>query len=534
MIDKVREFSTSMWIAPSPANGWRTRANGKRKRGDVMACYRTLNTIAQPVFLIVGCLTFGLGPASAGNAELPPAAASLQEAHATCAELVGKTFGQAHVVKANMVANHDEGAQYCSVVAQHAERSDFEMQALLPVRWSGDYLHFGGGGFDGSLSKLPFWGPYAPIERNMVVVTSNGGHKGDARSIYNSPDARLDYAYRAIGISDDFANALLASYYHEKPKYRYFAGCSKGGYDALVAAARYGDQYDGVLAQAPAPRVYSWAARVGSYAKLPPVSPETWARIYHEFLKQCDGQDGLKDGVASDLSCRFDPSAVPNLTKDELKTVRSVTSDLQTPSGEIIYRGFNWGNQEFFFGPMQNLGSQWVSLMLMSDPSYDPATFDIAKDWPKFLKLNEVYEMNIPERRLVPFLKSGKKILIVMGSDDPTESVRDNVNFYENVSKAAGSSRTNIAMYMLPGVGHCGYGQDKVNGPSSVDMLGALQAWTTKNHAPDDMIASKEGGDDKVVTSRPVCRAGFYPRYDGRGDPNASTSFSCAKEGRTQ
>ena len=44
------------------------------------------------------------------------------------------------------------------------------------------------------------------------------------------------------------AKNLIAKAYGRGPDRSYFGGCSNGGRHAMVAAARYADQYDGFLA----------------------------------------------------------------------------------------------------------------------------------------------------------------------------------------------------------------------------------------------------------------------------------------------
>lgn len=47
------------------------------------------------------------------------------------------------------------------------------------------------------------------------------------------------------------AKNLIKTAYGKAPDRSYFAGCSNGGRHAMVTAARYGDQYDGILAGNP-------------------------------------------------------------------------------------------------------------------------------------------------------------------------------------------------------------------------------------------------------------------------------------------
>ena len=129
----------------------------------------------------------------------------------------------------------------------------FEMR--LPTAWNGRYFYQANGGIDGTVVTAT--GPVgggAPetnaLQMGFAVLSSDAGHSG-APWWAIDPQARLDYGYQAVGTLTPMAKNLIKTAYGKTPDRSYFGGCSNGGRHALIAAARYSDQYDGILAGAP-------------------------------------------------------------------------------------------------------------------------------------------------------------------------------------------------------------------------------------------------------------------------------------------
>ena len=68
--------------------------------------------------------------------------------------------------------------------------------------------------------------------------------------------------------------------------------------------------------------------------------------------------------------------------------------------------------------------------------------------------------------------------------------------------------------------------------PSDVDLLGALDSWADQGQTPGTLtqVTQEKDAPFKVLATRPMCLYPLHPRYDGKGDPTAAASFSCAPQ----
>jgi pimeloyl-ACP methyl ester carboxylesterase len=473
------------------------------------------------------------GPSPPGTAE---------DAKARCMRLLGATFGPARVTAANFVdASVGGGATqqgHCVAQASKIDQPDFEMEAQLPADWDGVIVHGGGGGLDGFIPAGLPWAPAQPVDQGMVFLASNGGHQGDPRkdwgkNLAQNPRAMTDYIYGAISSTDEFGDAVVAAYYGRQPRKRYFVGCSKGGFDALQAASLYGDRYDGVVAQAPAPNLDGFIARANSLSRLPPVREEIWHALYEAYVRQCDALDGLKDGVVSNPhACAFDPSSVSGVEPSELKTILSLTSDLVLADGTLVNRRYAWAPEFDVFGLLRELGRQWMIYPILDDPSFDAAASTLDRDWKSITAATAAYPMKLDPDRLAIFLKHGKKILIFMGREDSMESVDDAIDLERAMESRSREAARNSLMFLLPGVTHCAQYPSgaSIQGGSGIDMLAMLRHWVEQDSPPSHPVVARKDAKGIVINTRPLCRLGYYPRYRGSGDTSKAESFSCVAE----
>ncbi|MGC1330329.1 tannase/feruloyl esterase family alpha/beta hydrolase, partial [Pseudomonas sp.] len=252
--------------------------------------------------------------------------------------------------------------------------SHFELR--LPSPWNGRFLFQGGGGMDGvvgqALGAIPFRGASAlpALDRGYAVVVTDSGHTGkdnsDARFGLDQ-QARLDYAYAAIGSVTTQAKALILAYYGKAPRHSVFMGCSNGGRSALMAAQRYPTQFDGIIAGNPGLRLsraavaQAWDTQAFSRvaprtAEGQPILAQALTQadqdlIAKAVLARCDGLDGLKDGSIDAMShCRFDPSVLACaagqasgcLSQAKVDALHAVFNGAHDSHGQALYSDWPW------------------------------------------------------------------------------------------------------------------------------------------------------------------------------------------------
>ncbi|KAJ9415787.1 tannase and feruloyl esterase-domain-containing protein [Fusarium oxysporum] len=120
-------------------------------------------------------------------------------------------------------------------------------------------------------------------------------------------DATYMFSYQALGEMTQIGKYITKNLYDMSKSskvYTYYEGCSDGGREGMSQVQRWGDEYDGVIAGAPAFRfaqqqvlhVYP-AAVEQTLDYYPP--PCELKKIVNATIEACDALDGRKDGVIS-------------------------------------------------------------------------------------------------------------------------------------------------------------------------------------------------------------------------------------------
>jgi feruloyl esterase len=459
----------------------------------------------------------------------------------SCAGLAGLSIPDAIITGAADVAATGPTPAYCRVLATIAPQTDVELR--LPRRWQQRLLHLGGSGLDGVIPNLNLNG--LDLARGYALAASNGGHRDPTGADLLDPVLGQDYAYAAIGKTVRFAKAVIEAYYAEGPSYSYFSGCSNGGRGAFNAAAKYPDEYDGVIATSPGRNVPGLVSGWVRAALLPRPPAAKMTLMYAAELAQCDVLDGLTDGIISNpAACHFDVEALrcPGdvdgsscLTDIEMQAVNTIRSDVELIGGRTVYSRLGLGNPSTGFGVFQPLGppgapsvasfgAAYLKLFVYRDPAYDPATYDLDRDYRTVVDaLEGEYDFSADTIQLAAYLRAGKKIIVSHGTEDMALSHIDSIRSYARMILGAGHDRDNARLYTPPGVQHCGNGP----GADRVDFVQALSDWVENDRAPGTLVASKVDRQGNVTFTRRLCRYPEYPRYDGIGEPRNAASFTC-------
>ena len=95
------------------------------------------------------------------------------------------------------------------------------------------------------------------LQKGYAVAGTDTGHTGpggatDGAWALGNLERVVNYAHAAIHRVTETSKAAVKARYGRAPDKSYFAGCSNGGREALIAAQRYPDDFDGIIAGAPA------------------------------------------------------------------------------------------------------------------------------------------------------------------------------------------------------------------------------------------------------------------------------------------
>jgi feruloyl esterase len=434
---------------------------------------------------------------------------------------------------------------FCRVAAtlKPSPDSDIKIEVWLPESgWNSKFQAVGNGGWTGS---IPYPALAAGVQRGYATAGTDTGHEGGSGSFaLGHPEKLTDFAYRAVHEMTVKAKSIIDAYYGNNPKYSYWNGCSSGGKQGLKEAQRFPNDFDGIIAGAPAAywthltASAAWVGQAVNRTESSYIPPAKYGPIHNAAINACDANDSVKDGVIDDpKKCKFDPKVLqcrdgdgPDcLTAGQVETARAMYSPVVNPrTKETLFPGFEPGSEmgwSIVAGPRPtSLGIDHWKYVVFKDPNWDYKTMDFDKDVALGDKLDNG-AINAIDPNLAPFFSRGGKLLQYHGWADPLIPPQSSVDYYNSVLKTMGGAakvNDSYRLFMVGGMGHCAGG----DGPANFDMLSALEQWVEKGSAPASIPAAHVS-NGKPDRTRILCPYPQVASYKGSGDPNDAANFVC-------
>lgn len=501
------------------------------------------------------------------------------------ASSIGLPTKGGQVTAATFVPENGNGAkgtaEYCQVDAALRPvdpiANNINMRIALPTNWNSKSWMIGGGGYNGSVRATNRWdapvGGQPLVSRGYVVFSSDSGHEGyytDASFAAKGNDEEMrNYTGEALKKTRDAAMYLMKTRYNKTPDRPYFVGGSTGGREALQVTQQYPADFAGSVAWASA---WNAATLDLEFTHLTKIfsQPGAWLNpakqnlLYHSVMNDCDGNDGARDGLISNPgACHFDPHTLrcPDgadsgdtcLSDAQINAVIEADGPMKLnyplASGETQYPGFPFlsgmelRTHDYGIGVKPpsnkmndaengvdlNYGGNWLRFFVTQNPNFPLLTFDPQNPGPwqqRISDLTKVQDINNPD--LSAFAKAGGKLLIVHGTSDEIVSYRSTVDYYNRVLATMGPAAVQdfARLYLIPGYDHL---DDRSAFVPQWDFATALDNWVHSSKAPENQVATDLGAEGHGRT-RPVCAYPTWPKYNGDGDVNKASSFTCASK----
>lgn len=475
---------------------------------------------------------------------------SAKEKCITCEKLTELKLPDVKITDAVTVST---GFSYCKVLGIIGKEINFEI--LLPDDWNGIFVMGGGGGFVGSIQNAA----RSSVEKGFATSGTDTGHDGKkfpgAGWALNDMERQLNFGHLAVHRTVEVSKSIIANYYGEYPKYSYFMGCSRGGGQAMMEAQRYPEDFDGIVAAAPA---FNWPAISAEFIqniqaafpeKLtePLLLPQHIKILQDAVLTQCDKIDGVRDSIINDPSdCNFNFETLPKckgnlsgkdcFTANQINALKKIYDGIDLGNG-ISYPGFPFGGESepgswtswiTGNGPgAQNsgypsshayFGIEVFKYLIIQDPDWDYRKYDF-KGYEKEIMYASAY-LDATSSDYTGFRNRNGKIIFWHGWNDPALSAFATIDHFKAVKEKDPRINDYMRLFLLPGVLHCGGGK----GPSEADWLGIIRNWV-ENNVPPERIVVRKTIKGKEVMSRPVFPYPAEAVYDGKGDPYTESSY---------
>lgn len=453
--------------------------------------------------------------------------------------------------------------------------SDIKFEAWLPQsRWDGRYTGANSGGLAGAINYLDL---AAAVRAGQATSGSDTGHAADSavdgRWARDNPQKIRDYGWRAVHLTTIAGKKLAEAFYGRKPDKSYFIGCSNGGRQALMEAARFPEDYDGIIVGAPAIRMTAMAPTMFNVdralsAPSAALSNEQVGFIQTEVRKQCDSVDGQLDGLLEDpRQCNFDytqlscgsSNSSQCLSAPQLGALKRIVKGVPGRGGRMLAHGFlltggEVGNPVAQFGWDGNVIQRFrgakgepsfaetILENFTSPPISTPLTYNFKRDDAKLRKAVGRDIDATPD--LSRFFNRGGKMILWHGWSDAILPPQATIDLHSDVLEQSGAkAKYNLQFFLMPGVQHCmggpgadAFGQIGAAQPDDIperSIAVALQQWVENGRVPKSLIGRRNGITSMYALGASQEKQRLHCAWPAKAalqlgaDPDVAASYTC-------
>ncbi len=463
---------------------------------------------------------------------------SFVNAATPCDEIVAQTFHGMTVATIGSVASSSDTPAFCRINGTIEPQIAFEMR--LPTQtWNGNFYQAGCGGFCGDFNadKAGYSNTIVEaVKRGYAAIIVNNGHTGglaDASWAVNNETALQVYADTGVPLVADAARQLIRAFYGKPPRRAYFAGCSNGGRMAAIAAQRYPQLFDGILAGAPVMDLTENGGLYGSWIVQKNRAPDGGViidsafnvkipKLRAEIARQCPAAMDRTGAIVTDpRACRFEAEQLPVcasgehgascFTDRERAVLAAWYSGPRDSAGNKLFAGTPLGSEPFWpvwltgtakSRPVgMDLGSGYLKMAFSPKdlgPALDSSHFNFDRDPPRLASRAGAF--NAMDPNLSAFAKAGGKLLMYQGWADPVVLPETAARYYDAAVAQNGglkSTQDFFRLFMIAGVGHCW--EAPAEAPDQFDPIAALEDWVERGQAPNAIPIAQSDRSGSVV-----------------------------------
>lgn len=491
-----------------------------------------------------------------------------------------------------LVETENQPISFCNVTITHTHpgwNDEITTHLGLPLSpaWNGRFMGTGGGGWATGVPN----GQAGPVSLGYAAASTDGGRnlynidedgyvtaEGWSLSSPGNPNWPLIQDFLSVSLDDmaKLGKAITTSFYGTEPEYSYWNGCSTGGRQGLMHAQRFPENYDGILADAPA---INWADFViGEFwpvqvmHQLNYYPPPCELEYYNNAATEaCDDLDGLTDGIISaPRLCNFNPHILvgqeisctnpkaPNtstpftLTSGGASVVLATwdgmvnppnTSTNPTASPKKEWYGLAPGSPfrlaNTVCTPPSNphnctptpfpISEEFIRLYLAQDPAFNTTTISNTDYFALLHYARNQWDTIFSTRDadLSRFKHHGGKMITFHGMADQLIPVSGSADYYSRVQQLDPHADQYYRYFEAPGATHCRAGPGSAVFPSGA--FGQLVDWVERGTVPEWLVGGVWVDGSVTEEERKICPWPFVAVLRDEGLAGSVEGWECVE-----